>query len=231
MSLLSEEMTGEVRERLASMPAPVEIIHFTQELNVEYGRETRELLGEVAAASGNLSLKIYNLVLDRNAASEYAIERVPATVVRNSRDYGIRIYGFPAGYEFSELLDVILAVSRGDSGLAAESRKKLNLIREPLHLEVFVTPTCPHCPRMALLAHRMAIESEFVTADCVEAAEFPDLASKYSVYAVPKVAMNGSAFIEGALPEEFFIDAVLTHLGITPAPASGDAAADTLPPA
>lgn len=229
MSLLSEEMTGEVRERLALMSQPVEIIHFTQELNVEYGRETLELLTEVAAASDKLSLKIYNLVLDREAASEYAIERVPATVVRNGRDYGIRFYGFPAGYEFSELLDVILAVSRDDSGLAAESRKKLSLVRQPVHLEVFVTPTCPHCPRMALLAHRMAIENEYVKADCVEAAEFPDLAGKYDVYSVPKVAVNGSAFIEGAVPEEFFIDAVLTHLGITPA--SGEATADPPPPA
>lgn len=229
MSLLSEEMAGEVRERLAPMSALVEIIHFTQELNLEYGRETRELLTEVAAASDKLSLKVYNFMLDRNAASEYAIERVPATVVRNSQDYGIRFYGFPAGYEFSELLDVILAVSRGDSGLADESRKKLSLVRQPLHLEVFVTPTCPHCPRMALLAHRMAMESEYITADCVEAAEFPDLAGKYDVYAVPKVAVNGSAFIEGALPEEFFIDAVLTHLGITPA--TGDDSKDTSPPA
>lgn len=141
MSLLSEEMAGQVRERLAGMTAPVEMIHFTQELNLEYGRETRELLADVANASDKLSLKIFNLQLDKDTAKEYAIDRAPATVVRNGKDVGIRFYGLPAGYEFSELLDVIIAVSRGDSGLAAETRTKLNLIQQPVHLEVFVTPT------------------------------------------------------------------------------------------
>jgi alkyl hydroperoxide reductase subunit AhpF len=73
--------------------------------------------------------------------AEYGVDKVPCTVVRNARDYHIRFYGLPAGYEFSSLLDAILAVSRGESGLKEESKEKLRKISQPLHLEVFVPPT------------------------------------------------------------------------------------------
>jgi alkyl hydroperoxide reductase subunit AhpF len=73
--------------------------------------------------------------------AEYAVDKVPATAIRNGKDYGIRFYGLPAGYEFAALLDGILAVSKGDSGLQPESREKLAQLTQPLHLQVFTTPT------------------------------------------------------------------------------------------
>jgi hypothetical protein len=62
------------------------------------------------------------------------------------------------------------------------------------------------------LAYQFALESDFVRADGVEATEFPELASAYRVYAVPKTVVNGEAFIEGSLPEEFFLDEILKTL-------------------
>jgi len=66
------------------------------------------------------------------------------------------------------------------------------------------------------LAHRFAMENDLVKADCVEATEFPELAGRYSVYAVPKTVINESASLEGALPEEFYLDRILQTL--EPAP-------------
>jgi len=63
------------------------------------------------------------------------------------------------------------------------------------------------------------MENEFIKADCIESIEFPDLAQKYSVYAVPRTVINESAFIEGSMPEEFFLDSILKNLG----PAAGPA--------
>lgn len=141
MGILGDENALEIRERLKEMVDPVKLLHFTQELNLEYGRETKQLLQELAALSDKLSLEIYNFLLDQDKAAEYGVDKVPATVVRNSKDYGIRFYGLPAGYEFSTMLDAIIAVSKGDSGLQAETKDKLRNITQPLHLEVFVTPT------------------------------------------------------------------------------------------
>ena len=141
MGLIRDEDAAEVRERLREMVNPVRLVHFTQELNLEYGREARQLLQELAGLSDKLSLKIYNFLLDKEKVSEYGVDKVPATAVRNGKDYGIRFYGLPAGYEFSTLLDAIISVSNGDSGLRPESKEKLATVTQPLHLEVFVTPT------------------------------------------------------------------------------------------
>jgi thioredoxin family protein len=59
------------------------------------------------------------------------------------------------------------------------------------------------------LAYQLAVESDLIRADAIEATEFPNLAGKYLVYAVPKTVINGSVFIEGSLPEEFFLNEVL----------------------
>lgn len=56
------------------------------------------------------------------------------------------------------------------------------------------------------------MENDFIQADCVEAAEFPDLAARYRVYAVPRTVINGSQAVEGSVPESFLVDAILKTL-------------------
>ena len=59
------------------------------------------------------------------------------------------------------------------------------------------------------LAHRMAIESDMVRADMVEGAEFPHLAHRYNVFAVPKTVVNEKVSFEGAQPEPRFLEQVM----------------------
>jgi glutaredoxin-like protein len=141
MSLINDGDAQEIREVLSEMVSPVKLIHFTQELNLEYGREAKQLVEELAGFSDKLSVEVYNFLLDKERVAEYGIDKVPATIIRNGKDYGIRFYGIPAGYEFSTVLDTIVDVSKADSRLKPESREKLAAITEPLKLEVFVTPT------------------------------------------------------------------------------------------
>ena len=141
MGLISDDDALEIRERLKSMVHPVKLVHFTQELNLEYGREAKQLLSELLALTDKLSLEVYNFLLDKEKVAEYDVDKVPATAVRNGKDYGIRFYGLPAGYEFATLLDAILSVSQGDSGLKGENKEKLANVTQPVHLQVFVTPT------------------------------------------------------------------------------------------
>jgi len=141
MALIRDEDTLEIREHLKGLINPVKLVHFTQELNLEYGREAKQLLEELVALSDKLSLEVYNFLLDKDKVTEYAVDKVPATAVRNGKDYAIRFYGLPAGYEFATLLDAILSVSQGDSGLKPENKEKLARIGQPVHLQVFVTPT------------------------------------------------------------------------------------------
>jgi len=120
----------------------------------------------------------------------------------------IRFFGIPAGYEFTSLLDAILSVSKGDTILSQQAKEELKALQKEIHLQVFVTPTCPYCPRAVVLAHHMALVSEKVTADMVEATEFQDMAIKYQVMGVPKTIINEKYSQEGAAPERMVMDLV-----------------------
>jgi predicted DsbA family dithiol-disulfide isomerase len=55
----------------------------------------------------------------------------------------------------------------------------------------------------------MAMENDAITAECIEATEFPDLATQFRVMAVPRTVVNDKVAIEGAMPEAMFIDRIL----------------------
>jgi alkyl hydroperoxide reductase subunit AhpF len=91
--------------------------------------------------------------------------------------------------------------STGRTDLAESTLEQLARLTAPLHLKVFVTPTCPYCPRAVLLAHKMAMASDWVTADAIDATEFPELAAHYRVQGVPRTIANDVIHVEGAVPE------------------------------
>lgn len=213
MALLNATIQQQVREALAKMTRPVKLLMFTQGANgaieCAFCAETRELLEEVAALSDKLTLEVRDFVADAALAESYRIDKIPALVVLGNgaqpEDYGIRLYGIPSGYEFGTLIEDILMVSQGETGLQPQTLKELGRLNKPVHIQVFVTPTCPYCPRAVLLAHRMAMASDWITADMVEATEFPHLANKYDVYGVPRTVINETIHIEGAVPEAVLI--------------------------
>jgi glutaredoxin-like protein len=126
----------------------------------------------------------------------------------NGEDRGLKYYGVPSGYEFITFLEAVKTISADNSGLSATTKDFLKTLTKPVHLQVFVTPTCPHCPRAAIIALKMAYESPMVTADIIEAIEFPQLAMKYGVQGVPKTVINDNIDLEGGVPEQMFVDAI-----------------------
>ena len=78
---------------------------------------------EVAALSDKVSVEVYDLVKDKAIADSLGIDKVPAVAVVGKKDYGIRMFGIPSGYEFGSLIESIKLVSEGESGLSAEPRR------------------------------------------------------------------------------------------------------------
>lgn len=209
MSILQEKDRVEIQNRLKEMVHPVKIVNFTRKDNCDYCRQTRELLEEISRLSDKIELEVFDFDENRKEAERYQIHNAPATAILGEADYGIRFYGIPSGYEFVSLLEDILMVSRRDSGLAPETRAKLAALSTPVHLQVFVTPTCPYCPAAVRLAHQFALENQHVVADMVEAFEFQELAQRYGVMGVPRTIANDKSAAEGALPEAAFLNNVL----------------------
>lgn len=209
MPLLQDKDREHIRKMFAGLDKEITLTYFTQEIECQYCADTRQILEEVSALSNKINIKIYDFVKDKEIADRYRVDKIPATVVESDQDYGIRFYGIPSGYEFSSLLEDIVDVSKGQSGLSDASKALLKAIDKPLRLQVFVTPTCPHCPKAVRLAHQIAMENPHVTADMVEATEFPHLSMKYNVRGVPRTMVGEELPIEGGLPEKAFIEKIV----------------------
>ena len=205
MALLNDEIAEQVKEQLADMAGPVQMMIFTQEIECQFCSETRQLVEEVSELSDQLTAEIYDFVADKEKADELGIDKIPAIAIVGAEDYGVRFYGIPSGYEFPSLLHSIRAVSAGKTELSAEGQQALAGLTEPVHMQVFITPTCPYCSSAVMLAHQMAIASPMVRADMVEAQEFPHLSVKYQVMGVPRTIINETTHIEGSAPEPMVI--------------------------
>ena len=225
MALLSEQDRQVVTRRLQALTHQVRLLFFTQTIGAPDSTfVAKQILDELASLSDQVTVEEVNLVLDRDRAEQYGIEQIPAVVLlKDDADTRMRFLGAPAGYEFMSLVEAVMLAGSDDSGLSAASRDLIAArVKEPLNILVFVTPTCPHCPRAVTLAHRMAVESPLVTATCVEATEFMDLSRRYRVNGVPKTVVNGTAEILGALPEEQFVPGVLGSTPDTESPGTAD---------
>ena len=215
MTLISEKDAEHLRSEFeANLSSPVKLVMFTQSIECQFCAETRQIVEEVAALSDKIAVDVYDFVSDKPTAELYGVDKIPAiAIVRmedgEETDYGIRFYGIPSGYEFTSIIEDILDVSSGDSGLQPKTKEAVAGIADAVHLQVFVTPTCPYCTQAVRLAHKLAMESELITADMVEAIEFPHLANKYHVYGVPRTVINESMHQEGAVPEPMLLAKIL----------------------
>ena len=205
---LKDNIKEQVRQAFAGLANPVEILYFTSVQACETCQDTRQLLEEVAALSPQISLSIHDLKAEAELARQYRIDKVPAfaVVARDGdtlTDTGVQYAGIPSGHEFTTLIQDILLVAGRDSGLKPETRAFLQGLQKPVHLQIFVTPTCPYCPRAVLLAHQMAMENPaMVRAEGIEAMEFQELAESFNVSGVPQTTINsGRGKLVGAQPE------------------------------
>lgn len=200
VNLFGERLVNDVTIHLYNQP----VIVTTDERDCEACGPTQELLEEVAALSEKLTLEIHTLAPQQRAA-EIGLSEIPAILLKGTNQGAVRFIGIPSGYEFGTLIEDLLEVSGGESQLQPRTIEVLDALTEPVHIKVFVTPSCPYCPQAARLAHAMASKSELVTSDVIEANEFPEMSNRYNVYGVPKTVVNETAEFEGARPEEALV--------------------------
>jgi glutaredoxin-like protein len=210
LSLIPDEQREKIRSELAEkLVGPVRVVMFTQEMECKFCAETKQLIYELAKLSERIQTEVHDFVADAQLANDYGVDKIPAIIIRTEKDYGVRFFGFPYGYEFQTLMEALASVSRGETNLLEQTKQKLREIKVPVNIKVFTTLTCPHCPTAASLAHKFAIENSLIRAEAIDANEFSDLAIKYSVMGVPKIVINEKTEFVGAIPEEMFLEQVL----------------------
>ena len=217
--VLDPQVTKQIQQAFDGIQEPVQVLLFTSQAHCELCSETRQLLEEVTALHDKLALSVYDMDEHQDLAGKFNVTNAPGIVIaakddQEVKNLGIQFSGIPSGHEFGTLINDILMVSRRDSGLDAKTREYLKKLDKPLHLQVFVTPTCPYCPRAVLLAHQMAMENPvMIRGEGVEATEFPELASRFNVRGVPQTVINaGSGMVVGAVPEKNLLAEIMRAL-------------------
>jgi glutaredoxin-like protein len=210
MSLIPDDkkevLRNELKERMVD---PVRIVMFTQEIECRFCSDTRQLVQELATLNDKITVDVYDFMADGDKAKELKIEKIPALAIIGKKDYGVRIYGIPYGYELQTLINAVTNVSRGTTDLSDKTKAILVDVKSPVHIQVFVTLTCPHCPVAASIAHKLAVESDMISADVIDSGEFATLAQKYAVIGVPKVVINETIEFVGAFNEDLFAEHVV----------------------
>ncbi len=199
--LLSKELAGEVN---------LILFYDTSDAKCMYCSTTLNLIKELCDVDQRLKLTLYDINKSQKEAKFLGVDKVPALIIGGKRIYNVFYFGIPAGHEFSSLLGDIIDASKGTTSLSSKTKEKLKSVTKPIDIKVFVTPTCPYCPQAVRIAHQFAIENPMIRSSMIEAQEFMELSSRYRVMGVPKIVINDSLSMEGAQPEEVFLDYVLS---------------------
>ena len=142
MALIADDVADQLRKEFQKLKDPVRLAVFSQALADPEAEQVKRLVDELAALEPRIAAESWNFVLDTEKVASLNIQRIPAIAILGAtKDYGIRMYGLPSGYEFGSLVDAILDVSSGDSGLSAPTREALSALERPIHVQVFSTPT------------------------------------------------------------------------------------------
>lgn len=218
--LLPEKSQQYLEELFQTLPGDVSLVVLTKEgVNDPYNLFCRKFVSDLARISPKIKPEF--TTLDSETARRHDVSRSP-TILIQPETYRIRFTGAPAGEEGKALIEAILLASSGNSGLSETSARILDEVREPRHVQVFVSPTCPYCPGQVVNAFRAAVHRpDMISAECVESGEHQDLALKFNVGAVPHTVINAEHALIGMTPEERFMAELLTMRSITATEESG----------
>lgn len=208
MSLFDENTKKQVKDKLKEMKSKVKLLLFTG-TPCEMCGEISKMMDEVKELSDDLVVEKYTSE-NKDMIEKYKVDKFPTTVITSGKEKGIvKFCGIPSGYEFSTFLADIIDISKGKSSMDAGLVEKAKTISKPIHIQVFVTPSCPYCPGAVKVAHDLAIINPNVSGDMVEVLEFKELGAKYNVQGVPRTVINETITMEGMYPPDIVIKKIL----------------------
>jgi hypothetical protein len=140
VSMLKESDKQYVRKTLGGLRDDVRIVLFSRDGGAcKYCDETEGLVADIAAAVPRVKVEVLSLKKDAARAKELGIDKVPGIALLGKKDYNLRYFGLPSGYDFTPFVETIRAVGTGDPGISPESVAKLAKLTKPVQLTVFVT--------------------------------------------------------------------------------------------
>lgn len=212
MAVFDDKTRNQLQSVLKNMVNPVKVVLFTQEFQCPVCRDTKNFAQEICSLSDKLFLEVKGFLEDGDYAVKLGADKVPAIVLIDHQgvDHGIRFFGPPGGYEINSFLKALLEVSGRLEKEAENIEKRIQALDKDVHIQVFVSLGCPHCPEAVEKAHRLALKNPHIKADMIEGSSFPHLLNKYNVSSVPKIVINDKKELLGNVPMEHIVAAIET---------------------
>lgn len=211
-NMLNKEVSIQIKKHLKNMVNGVKIILFTQKdmSNCVHCDETEKLLSEISELSSKIIVE--KKKLDSEEAKEYGIKFTPSFVILNQNNEfnGFVFNGIPAGHEINSFLSALITVSGFKQDFDVAVLERINNIKKPVDIKVFVTVSCPHCPGAVSTAHLLTNKNDYISGAVYDANSFQDLARKFNVSGVPKIVINDSIELLGNQPLEEFLKNIET---------------------
>jgi hypothetical protein len=130
-------------------------------------------------------------------ASPSSVLRPPSTI-----DYGVRIVGWPVGYQLTSLITAIQVVSFRGQTLEPKTRIQLRGLKQAVSLQILTAADNETGALVAKSAFGFCLAHEQVRAYLIMADRFPEARIKFSAYQLPHVVINGRYHVDGPLSEE-----------------------------
>lgn len=198
-----------IETKFRSLKNNVKLVYFTRESHCNHCNEARRLYERLASITQKIEFEVYNFVLNLDKDREYRVFSVPALAIIGAKDYGVRYYGYPRGTEWNNFLDDIIYVSRGENTLPYVVSEKLQKLDKKSQLKIFVSPICPYSLPVAKLGLKLAVASDNINVDIIDAVDFLEVSEKYDVRGIPMTVVNDENSFYGALDVEEYVENIL----------------------
>jgi glutaredoxin-like protein len=198
-----------VESKFKNLKDPLKLIFFSRETNCTHCSEARKIYEMLVSISQKLEFEYFNFNVDEEKNKKYRIFSVPAVAVTGKRDYGIRYYGYPHGLELNDFIDDLVYVSRGEVAFNDTVTDKLYRLKAQVYLKVFISSSCPYSIPVAKTVIKLAVASDNINADIIDAIEFMEISEKYDVRGIPVTVVNNRTKFYGAFDDEEYLDRVL----------------------
>ncbi len=205
--LSEEDMKIVMEEYWSRLSNEVKLIYInSMDGDCQYCDLIKQLYTELSQMTDKIVLEEYYFEDDPKGLMEkYKIRAAPVVILQGVNKGMIKFYGIPSGMEFPSFIETIVKVSRGEIDLPGDIVKEVKKIDKYVNIKVFITPTCPYCPKMVSTSFMFAILNENIDAEAWESIEFPEISQEYGVAAVPKTVINDTVSWEGLVPPEYLL--------------------------
>lgn len=206
--MFNADLQKQLKEVFEGLSNDVTIALFTEAGDCYTCAETISYMEEFEELSEKIHLKKYDIHSNADLAKAYHVEMVPSIVLLDAEGTyrGVKFNGIPAGHEINSFISALLEVSGNLSSVPEDLTKRIENIKKPVNIKVFVTLSCPHCPGAVQKAHKLALMNSNIDAEMIEAQTFDELSMKFNVSGVPKIVINDQYELVGNQPIQAFLD-------------------------